>query len=66
MKKSTGQDIEEKKMAEEYVQCTLQTDTRQQMRYKKIGEEIHGKRKGRKSNNKNKNKARRRWVSKHG
>jgi len=40
-------------MAKEYVQCTLQTDTRQQMRYKKIGEEIHGK-KNRKSKNKSK------------
>lgn len=32
-------------MAKEYVQCTLQTDTRQQMRYKKVGKEIHGKKK---------------------
>lgn len=47
-KRSTLQDIKKRqreKKAKEYVQCTLQTDTRQHMRYKKIGKEIHDKKK---------------------
>lgn len=69
-KKSTLQDIkiiknDRKKMAKEYVQCTLQTDTRQQMRYKKVGKEIHGKKKMARTKNKKQARGRGR-VSKHG
>lgn len=68
MKEKTVQDIkngEEEKTAKEYVQCTLQTDTRQQMRYKKMGKEIHDKKENGK-NKKQKQCGRRGWVSKHG
>jgi len=52
-------------MAKEYVQCTLQIDTRQQMRYKKVGKEIHGKKKKWQEQNKKQARGRGR-VSKHG